>query len=391
MFGAFCPLPIRLTAESSIYGWASTQHARLAEDTVSAWRSAPLAVMTVEVGASSVSLVSYHGRNGVGSDYAPTLTYTSATQPCKAEWEPTYEDALEEQQTWAVRHVDAEVQWSGSGTVGCSVRQAPQLINGADIVASAGITTPYRIVITVYGEWGPARNIGDYGGDLEKTDNTTEAVVPYAAQWWREMHAARGSAYTTAPYTLVDFENLAISRMMSAAFSRNAEKLAANATPAHADERLDYWVNVLGVPHAPADPKWLLRQRCAAHFEAAVAPTVAQVELALRSLLGETFVALHSFEGADLDTPPEPTYWQAGLHGPSSYSIGGSTWMSRRCHLRIEVQQQSGTSIAEFLQLMNVQMFQLLDRMLPAWVTWNWSEGSDGFRVGTDRIGIDGL
>ena len=347
--------------------------------------------MTVEVGASSVTLVSYHGRNGIGSDYAPTLTYTSSTQPCKAVWEPTYENALGVQETWAVRHVDADVQWSGSGAVGCSVRQAPQLINGADIVVSAGITTPYRLVIEVFGEWGDNRNIGDYGGDLEKRNNATEAVIPYAAQWWREMHAARGSAYTTKPFTLVDFENLGIARMMSACFSRNAEKLAANAVPAHADERLGYWVNVLGVPHSINDPQWVLRERCAAHYEAAVAPTVSQVESALRRLLGATFVAVHAFEGTDLDNPPDPTYWPDGQHGPTSYSIGGPTWMTRRCHLRIEVEQQSGTSIAEFLQLMNVQMFQLLDRMLPAWVTWNWSQGSDGFRVGVDRIGIDAV
>lgn len=391
MFGAFCPIPIRLTAESATNGWSAEQHARLAADTVCAWRSAPLAVMTVEVGASSVTLISYHGRNGVGSDYAPTLTYTSATQPCKAVWAPSYENALGDNETWAVRHVDAEVQWSGSGAVGCSVRQAPQLINGADIVASAGITTPYRIVIEIFGEWGTSRNIGDYGGDPQKRNNSTEATIPYAAQWWREMHAARGSAYTKAPFTLVDFENLAIARMMSACFSRNAEKLAANATPAHADERLDYWVNVLGVPHSINDPKWLLRERCAAHFEGAVAPTVANVTSALQTLLGPTFIALHTFEGTDLDTPPDPTYWPGGLHGPTSYSIGGDTWMSRRCHLRIEVEQQTGTSIAEFLQLMNVQMFQLLDRMLPAWVTWNWSQGSDGFRVGVDEIGIDAL
>ncbi len=391
MFGAFAPFPLRLTDESAIYGWSAPEHARMSADLLAAWRTSPLAIMTVEVGATDVTLVSYHGRNGMGEDYAPTLTYTSATQPCKAVWDPTYEDALGEQETWAVRHADAEVQWSGSGAVGCSIRQMPSAINGVDVVVSAGITTPYRLVIEIYGEWGQSRNIGDYGGDLEKRNNTTEATVPYAAQWYREMHAARGSGYTTAPFTLVDFENLAISRMMSASFSRNAEKLRANAVPARADERLDYWVEVLGVPHAPSDPNWLLRQRCAAHYESAVAPTVANIESALQKLLGDSFVALHTYEGADLDNPPIPTYWPAGSHGPSSWTVGGSPWVSRRAFLRIEVQQPAGMSLAEFLQIMNVQMFQLLDRMLPAWVTWSWSQGSDGFRVGVDEVGVDGI
>jgi hypothetical protein len=392
MFGAFAPLPLRLTGDSATHGWSAPQHARMCADMLAAWRTAPLAVMTVEVGASAVTLVSYHGRNGIGSEYAPTLTYTSATQPCKAVWAPTYEDDLGEQETWAVRHGDAEIQWSGSGAVGCSIRQAPQAINGIDLIVSAGIATPYRVAIEIYGEWGRSRNIGDYGGELEKRNNTLESPTPYAAQWYREMHAARGSAYTTAPYTLVDFENLAISRLMAASFSRNAEKLKANAVPAHADERLPYWVEVLGVPNAPSDPKWVLRQRCAAHYEAAVAPTVANVESALQKLLGDAFVALHTYEGSDLDTPPFPTYWPAGSHGPTSWSVGGAPWVSRRALLRVEVQQPPGMTLAEFLQLMDVQMFQLLDRMLPAWVTWTWSQGSDGFLVGgPDRIGVDGI
>ncbi len=391
MFGAFAPLPIRLTAVSAEYGWSAEQQSRMAADLVGAWRQCPLAVMTVQVGASSVSLVSYHGRNGVGAAYAPTLTYTSATQPCKAVWASTYEDALENVETWSVRHADADIQWSGSGAVGCSLRQLPAAINGADLIVTAGITTPYNITIEVFGDWGQPRNIGDFGGDTNKTNNATEAFVPYAAQWYREMHAARGSAYTTAPNTLVDLENLAIARMMSACFSRNAEKYTANAVPARADERLDYWVKVLAVPNAPSDPKWLLRQRCAAHYEAATAPTPDDISRALTTLLGDAFVELHTYEGTDLDNEPNPTYWPAGFGGPSSYSIGGATWMSRRCHLRVEAQQPPGISLQEFLQLMDVQMFQLLDRMLPSWVTWNWSQGSDGFRVGVDQIGVDGI
>jgi hypothetical protein len=102
-------------------------------------------------------------------------------------------------------------------------------------------------------------------------------------------------------------------------------------------------------------------------------------------------VELHTYYGTDLDTPTEPTFWPGGFHGPDALSIGGDPWMSRRAHLRVEVEQQPGTTLAEFLQIMNVQLPQLLDGMLPSWVTWNWSQGDDGFRVGIDRIGIDAL
>jgi len=388
MFGAFAPLPIRLTSVSETEGWNAKQQSRVAADLAAAWRTQPLATMTVQVGASSVTLVSYFGRNGVGAAYAPALTYTSATNPCRATWSGSYLDSLEEEQPWAIRHAFAQLQYPGSGAKGATVDLTT---NTAEVVVSATTTTPYLITFTIFGEWGSDRNIGDYGGDTEKIDNETESIAPYAAQWYREVRAARGSAYSKKPYTLVDFENLAIARMMAASFSRNAEKLTANATPAHADEKLDYWATVLGVPRTPSDPAWLVRKRCAAHFRVAATPTVDEITSQVQELLGEAFVTIHTFEGSDLDTPPDPTYWPAGTHGPSSLSIGGPPWMSRRAHLRVEVQQPTGMTLAEFLQLMTVQLTQLLDRLLPSWVTWNWSEGSDGFRVGVDRIGVDAL
>lgn len=391
MFGAFAPLPLRLTAHSATEGWTAGQQSRLANDLTAAWRALPLAVMTVEIDASSVSLVSYHGRNGAGSAYAPTLTYTSPTEPCLAVWEHSYEDDLEEPQTWVVRHADAELQWSGSGTVGCSLRQLPGEVNGADLVVSASITTPYRITITIYGDWGNPRNIGDYAGDIAKRDCKTEESIPYAAQWYHAIRSARGSAYTKRPLTFVDFENIAIARMMATAFSRNAEKLEANAIPGRADEKLDYWVEVLGVAVKPDDPAWVRRQRCRTHYEAALGPTPDAVSAALRNLLGDAFVQLHVYEGVDLDTPPTPTNWPGGIHGDTGYTIGGPTWLSRRSMLRVEVLQPPGMLLSDFLQLMDVQMFELLDRMLPAWVEWRWSEGSDGFLVNVDRIGIDAI
>lgn len=391
MFGAFAPLPLRLTAHSSTDGWTAGQQSRLANDLVAAWRSLPLAVMTVEVGASSVSLVSYHGRNGAGSVYAPELTYTSATQPCSAVWEHSYDDDLELPQTWVVRTGSAELEWSGSGAVGCSVRQIPGDINGIDLVVSAGVTTPYRVTIDVFGDWGTPRNIGDYAGDVAKENCSSEEQIPYAAQWYHAIRSARGSAYSKLPLTIVDFENVAISRMMATAFSRNAEKLVSNSIPGRADEKLDYWVEVLGIPTKPDDPKWMIRQRCRTHYEAALGPTPEAISAALTNLLGDAFVQLHVYEGDDLDTPPIPTYWPAGAHGDSAYTVGGVPWASRRSLLRVEVLQPPGMQLSEFLQLMDVQMFELLDRMLPAWVDWTWSEGSDGFRVGVDRIGVDGL
>jgi hypothetical protein len=390
MFGLFSPLPIRLTSVDSIHGWAASQHARMCVDVVAGWRTLPLAVLTVLVGASSVTLVSYNGRNGSGPSFAPTLTWTSNTRPCLAVWQNYYEDDFEVKSPWAIRQSIAKTEWSGSKK-DTSIRNIPSATNSVDIVVEATPTTPYYITITVYGTWGNDRQIGDYGGDTNKTDNMTEAYEPYAAQWYKEIQASRGSAYTTKPYALVDSENVAISRFMSAIFSRTPEKYSANANPAHATERLNYWVNVLGIPNRPDDPDWLLRQRCAAHYKASLGPTLNNVIDSVSSLLGQAYVGIDTYYGTDLDNPPSPTFWPGGLSDGGTFSIGGYTWFSRRSHIRINSVNPPGMPQSEFLQLMNVQLYQLLDRLLPAWVTWNWSIGTDGFIVGVDHIGIDAL
>lgn len=389
MFGALAPCPIRLTAESATAGWSASQHARVCADTAAAWRTAPLAILTVEVDDTSVSLVAYDGRNGSGAAHAPALTWTSDTQPCLVVWDYSYDNDFEEPQPWTVRHAEVHMHWDGSNR-GAVLRQVPALINGADVLVDAGATVPYQMTIVVYGDWGEDREIGTYGGDLDKQDNTTEASIPYAAQWLRSIQGARGSAYTTKPATLVDCENLAIARMMGAVFSRTPEKFSANATPGRSDERLEYWVNVLRIPRKPSEPRWQLRRRAAIHYKAALGPTLDVVETACRELLGDAFVAVHTFEGVDLDNPPTPTYWPGGTAGPAEFALAGNgMWSSRRSHLWIEVVRPASLSLSAFIQLMDVQLFQLLDRMLPAWVDWHWAVDSGGFLIGISLIGID--
>ncbi len=390
MFGAFSPCPIRLTSVDSIHGWSASQHARMCSDLVSAWRTLPLAILTVQVNASSVQLVAYNGRNGSGFSFAPTLTWTSATQPCKAVWENYYTDEFDINQPWSIKQSIASIEWSGA-VKDCAIRNIPGSSNTVDIVVEATPTTPYYITIVVYGTFGPDRQIGDYGGDLNKSDNTTECFVPYAAQWYQEMQESRGSAYTKLPYTIVDCENIAIARVMSAVFSRTPEKYSANATPSGATERLNYWVKVLGVPNKPNEPDWLLRQRCVAHYKAAVSNSLPNIDNAIRDLLGQAYVGLETYYGADLESPPSPTFWPGGSGDGGTFSIGGYTWLSRRAHLRVNVTKPPGLTDSEFLNLMDVQLFQLMDRMIPAKCTWNWSVGSDGFIIDLDKIGIDAV
>lgn len=391
MFGALAGgLPIRLTSVDPIHGWSATQHAAMCSSVVSAWRSLPLAVMTVTVGSSSVSLVSYNGRNGSGAAHAPDLTWTSSTQPCLAVWENSYENDFNEIVSWSIRHGMVKASFNTSQK-DVAVRQIPSNTNSVDVVIESAPTTPYDLTIVVYGDWGNNRSIGDYGGDLYKKDNDSESFMPYAAQWYREIQNVRGSAYTQKPYTIVDAENIAISRFMAAVFSRTPEKYSANAVPSNSSERLGYWAEVLGVSGYGEDPDWLIRKRCSSHMKASTGATIASLTTAVSELLGEAFVGIDTYYGTDLDNPPNPTFWPGGSQDGGGLSIGGYTWTSRRSHIRVNVVEPPGMTRTEFLNLMDIQLYQLLDRMLPAWVTWNWSVGSDGFVVGVDKIGIDGI
>jgi hypothetical protein len=238
--------------------------------------------------------------------------------------------------------------------------------------------------------WAREASIGDYGGDLAKEDSRTEAVEPYTAVWLREIHTMRGSAYTTEAATLVDAENVALARFFGSVFSRGPEKVRANATPLRADERVPYWANVLGVPHTSSDPAWLVRQRCVAHYQAAKDQTLENVRAAAAALLGDAYVAVHTYEGTDLDTPPTNTYWPGVNPGDSTLSLGGGAWLSPRSHVWVETAIPPGMSLGDYDNLTRVQFNALMDPWMPAHATFSVGVG-DGFLLDVDRLGIDAL
>lgn len=248
------------------------------------------------------------------------------------------------------------------------------------------------VTITPTGKpaWSRDAAIGDYGGALDKRESATEGKMPYAYAVYRELVAMRGSAYTSLPGTLVYCQNLAKARLLAYVWFRLPEKLRANSLPAHADDGLDYWVEALAVPVKPSDKKWQKRQRCAAHYKALTDTTLPAIQTALSDLLGDVYVDATFSTGGDMSTPPDYTYWPGVNTGPTSYDLGGGTWVSVRCHLFVEVTRPAGMTLGEFNQLMGVQLPQLLDRLLPAYCRWGWAT-SDGFIIGESLLGYDGL
>jgi hypothetical protein len=242
--------------------------------------------------------------------------------------------------------------------------------------------------------WSRDAAIGDYGGSLDKIASRTEGDAPYAWFVYRELSAMRGSAY--AGYsalntnTLVHCEHLALARMLAWANFRLPEQFRANCLPGTADQGLEYWAKVLAVPTKSSDQRWQVRQRCAAHYKAVTDASLSAIQTALSELLGDVYVDATFIEGGLLTTPPTQTYWPSINPGDPALDLGGGTWTSERSHLWVEVQQPAGMSDGEFIQLTQVQAFQLLDRMLPAYCSFTVSVG-DGFDLDVDRLDYTGL
>ncbi len=240
--------------------------------------------------------------------------------------------------------------------------------------------------------WSREAAVGDYGGDINKRGSSTEGDAPYAWFCYRELQGMRGSAYSQrVGGTLVHCENLATARLMAWWGWRMPEKLRANSLPGSADDALPYWVEVLGVPSRPTDQKWQLRQRCAAHHKAILSVNLDAIQTAVSELLGDVYVSSSFAYGSVLSSPPVITFWPGENPGPSSYSLGGGAWFSERSRFTVITQIPPGMSLGEYKQLVDVQLFQLLNRMLPAFCTFGWAVDGDGFFLDISPLDLTGL
>ncbi len=405
MFGALGGfLPLRLGG-SATNGQTAAQHARQTADLVAVYRTAPFASWRYTKSGAVVTISGYVGRNGVGPAHAPEpvihgtgdVTF-SWVDPATGTPYNVYENELGEDVPIMLRSADAGAT-SGATAANATVEVTASSVRVRTRQISAGAAlTDAAVSVTVWGDpFLATRAIGDYGGDLDKEDSDTEGRAPYAAHILRELQEQRGTAYTTTPGRLVDVENVALARFLSATGPRLAEKLRKNATPGRSDERLPYWQKFLAVPTKPGEPTWRTRKKLAAHYRSSEGPTREAVTAALEELLGDVFVSATWDEGSSLSVPPTPTYWPAINPGPDAASLGGGAWLSTRAHLFVLVQIPASMSVGEFLTLVNVDMPQLLDITLPATKTFGWAT-SDGFYVGAasttppgSLVGFDGI
>ncbi len=243
--------------------------------------------------------------------------------------------------------------------------------------------------------WSREASIGDYGGMVDKVASRYEGTAPYAWFVYRELSALRGTAYagygSLDPNTLVHCEHMALARMLAWTWFRQPEQLRANCLPGSSDQGLEYWAQVLRIPTKSSDQRWQVRDRARAHYRAVTEVNLPAIQAAIEELLGVVYVDASFTEGASLSAPPAITFWPGVNDGPASYSLGGGCWASERSHLFVEIQRPAGMTDADFHQLVNVQLFQLLDRLLPAYCTFSYAFGT-GFLLDTinqlDFVGL---
>ncbi len=251
-----------------------------------------------------------------------------------------------------------------------------------------------EVTITPTGSpaWSRKAKIGHYGGSLDKEDSETEGEVPYSWVWYQEIRDMMGDAFRQEQDGLVHAQRLALARSESAR-TRSAEKLATNGIPATAGERLGYWVEVLRVPIRPEETNHEIRQRAAAKFKAARGPTLAREDEVIEDTVGAARLkGVFRQIGVDLDSPPPQTFWPTENPGPTSHDLGDGAWLSERSHLVVSIEQTADLDDQTFLFLRNVQLFDLLDRLLPIWATFDIALDAElGFELDIDRMDFNAL
>jgi hypothetical protein len=383
-FGGFCPLPLRLGPDGE-RGWSAAEQSRFAADLLANSRTQPLAQLRVRTSTGQV--LAYSAQPHTGISFAPVMTELG-TGHFAFDWLRAYQDWDESYLGWKLYAVIASADDSSPIAVVAEVNTDHDLeIRCRQLLAATPIAPV--VTITVWGEWLPERQIGSYDGATDKADSLTEGDSSYCYDWFVELQAMRGSAYSMSLGN-VDAENFAMARQFGA-LNRAAEKLEANSLPGTSDEKLENWVKILGVSTRASDQRWQIRQRCEAKFKAAASESLpTDIDAAIRDLLGDSFVEIHRTTGADLDNPPPGTRWPSVDPGTDSYSLGGGAWFSERSFLWIEVVQPIGLAGSEFSRMMDVDLFELLDLRLPAHMTFNWAT-SDGFLVGISQLGFAAL
>ncbi len=203
-----------------------------------------------------------------------------------------------------------------------------------------------------------------YGGGLP----ALKAIVD-------SLGSQRGTVYDKSQPSDVYLENMAIGRAIAEAWSNNA-RMANQWDSARITEFMSRWEAILGIIPTETDTPTSRRAAIGRAFLRVTQESVYQtVYDQLVGLLGTMFVSLTT-----TSTDDSVTWVPAGGEALNSSAAdislhdatGELTHYSTVSHLLIRVAQPVGMSDGIFYQKV-AQIGPMLDTLLPAWVTWDWS------------------
>jgi hypothetical protein len=388
--------PLRLGREFAL----PEQWLRLAADAASA--EAPLAVLLVqELAFGACSVAGIHRGQG---EFGPITAGISATwsNPVGSNnyvdiaFSFHYLDENGESRSW--RPMGATSQVASASTGGVALSSVATLIPLSTYhhtirveYAESLRPGPLLHLVIVHGLTEP-RFAGDYGASVDKSISSFEGETPYAWQWLQEMRQVRGDAFSTAPGSFTEMENVALARHFGMV-QRLAERHAANQLPESADQSLGRWAKILNIGTSH-NRDFELRDIAAAKLALTIAgPTAAGITAAAERVFRHNFVQVHRFEGT-IDWPPYPTFWPAGLFiGPGALDIGAGVWSSIRYHYLIELTAASDSERVRILGLVKQTFDDILISALTPVCTWSYSFSTPGggFILGTSELGRDAL
>jgi hypothetical protein len=207
--------------------------------------------------------------------------------------------------------------------------------------------------------------MGSYGS-LRPYPRRYGGGTPKAKTFLGAMNAARGTAYDTTTGSAVYVENLAIARAIARAWETN-ERLG-NLWDARrmGTDMVVRWERIYELTPTPSDT-WTDRRNRIEVVQAAVgeASLTSRIATLLANALGPVFVAVEAIGvGVANIGVPDGTF-------PFGNVVPGYPWFSTVNHLLIRVTQPANYRADQFYAAVG-QVFDILDPMLPAHLTFDW-------------------
>lgn len=202
----------------------------------------------------------------------------------------------------------------------------------------------------------------EFGGEDSTLETEHQALLDALSPGWDvddPVHSAELFGYATA---------------LTIAWAVN-RRLESQALALGMLENLTTWEEVLKLRPSPTTPDIERRRRVAGKIRGYAGNTITDIYDACASLLGVNFVGIHT-------TPPASNiiYWPGVNPGPP-----GLEWSTNRLRIGVEV-NTSGLSADAFNEKRSA-LAELLDALLPSWMSFTIGAGGGGFVINQGVIG----